>query len=282
MEVGEVWAYRERGRLPLREVRIIGLSKKPKPSRIKVYFLEDDFEGAAEWVPIGRLKTPWEEHAVFLADEERVDALHSSANPSKAEVLLTHEVFHHAGEGNFDLMSPDSSGVAEIQDLALAERLTGLTSAELTGHPLTYLRNGVHLVPWNVARSIMVGLLSKNPRVATRLVSEYEAEIESEAHEFRTRHFERFFAPTGEELERLLAQARDESIYGPMLDLLREILEGAENASLAEHVRLNQKAIEHEALLLDVLQVFGHRHSQKALELLERIRHALGLPSELA
>lgn len=223
--MNERWAYRERGRMPMTEVLVLAKSTKPKPTRIKVRFFDDAFEGAEEWVPIGRLKTLWGEHPDFLADEERVDALHAAGSPSNTEVLLAHEVFYYTGKGNFDFITPDTNGVAKIFDLSAAEELTGLSSADLTGHPLTYLREGVLLVPWSVSRSIMIALLNRNPRVVASLIAECEAGVEGERRDFRIRHYEKFFAPTGDELEYLLARLRDESIYQPYLDLLRELVD---------------------------------------------------------
>lgn len=156
MGVNECWAYGERGRMPMKYWYSRN-PQSPKPTRIKVRFLDDAFEGAEEWAPIGNLKTLRGEHIVCLADKKRSDVLYMAGSPSNTEVLLAHEVFYYGGKGNFDFITSDSNGVAEIYDLSAAEELTGLSSADPTGHPLTYLCAGVLLVPWRVSRSRVRG-----------------------------------------------------------------------------------------------------------------------------
>ncbi|UTX53372.1 hypothetical protein [Leucobacter aridicollis] len=280
MEVGEVWAYRERGRLPLTPVEILALSQKPRPSRVKVGFTADEFEGATAWVPLGRLKTLWGAHEPFLEDERKIDALYEAGRPSEHEIFLSDDIFDELGKGNFAFRLPDRFGVLEITDVTVAARLTGMSSEELLSDPLTYSTAGTVLVPWQTAWAIVSSLIERNPRKVADILSRYRARLAKEQQEARAEQAISRWTIGADEIRDRLAAIRERFTVRHEYDLLLEVIGESENALLQDHVELRAAAAEHEALLLEVLQVFKARKSEEAAHLRSRIRASLGLPCE--
>jgi hypothetical protein len=79
MELKEHWAHEMPKKRELTEVRIEKIGAK-KPARDLVAFVDDEFEGASEWVPPSRLKVPWADVDAYKVREAawnrlRVDSL---------------------------------------------------------------------------------------------------------------------------------------------------------------------------------------------------------------
>ena len=280
MEVGEVWAYRERGRLPLTPVEILALSQKPRPSRVKVEFTADEFEGATAWVPLGRLKSLWGAHEPFLEDERKVDALYEAGKPRVHEVYLSDNIFDEVGRNNFSFHPPDRFGVLEISDVALAAEQTGLSPDELLSDPLTYSRAESALVPWQTAWAIVRSLIERNPRKVGDVLTRYRSRLAQELQEAKDEQTISPWTIGAAEIRVQLAAIRERFSVRHEYDLLLEIIGESESALLQEHVELRAAAAEYEALLLEVLQVFKSRKSEEAADLRSRIRASLGLLPE--
>lgn len=278
MEVGQVWAYREPGRLPLRPVEVLSLSQKSRPSRVKVVFVADEFEGATEWVPLVRLKALWDDRGAFLEDEARIDALCDAGKPREPEVFLADEIFSELGKGNFAFRSPDRFGVLEISDISLAAEQTGMAAEELLSDPLTYVRNKSVLVPWQTAWMIVRSLVERNPRKVADLLSEYRSRLAKEQQQAREEQAISRWTIGADELRDRLAALRERYTVRHERDLLLEIIGESGNALVQDHVELRAAAAEHEALLIEVLHTFKGRLSAEAVDLLSRIRGSLGLP----
>jgi hypothetical protein len=69
-EVGERWAYRARAVDRLDEVEVVRFGSKSSP-RVLICFAAREHEGREDWVPLGRLKVPWEQQQAFLTHERR-------------------------------------------------------------------------------------------------------------------------------------------------------------------------------------------------------------------
>jgi hypothetical protein len=76
---GDRWAYRERGTDALAEVAIVRVGIKTPP-RVRVRWVDDQFEGREDWVPPDRLKVPWPDRETFRAWEERWRAVREPAD----------------------------------------------------------------------------------------------------------------------------------------------------------------------------------------------------------
>src|SRR3712207_9314793 len=80
---GRRFAYRERPRSPGEPVRPVEVIKEgpPRSQKVKVRWLDGEYEGLEEWVPKVRLVVPWEEAKLLLEDERRMfEALDASGD----------------------------------------------------------------------------------------------------------------------------------------------------------------------------------------------------------
>jgi hypothetical protein len=57
MDIGEHWAYRPQTKGPFHEVRIVAFGQK-RPPRVRVQFVDDEWEDEKRWVPPARLEVP--------------------------------------------------------------------------------------------------------------------------------------------------------------------------------------------------------------------------------
>jgi len=75
-DAGERFAYRERAHTPGDPVRPVALVKEgpPRSQKVKVRWLDGEYEGLEEWVPKVRLVSPWGEVEALLDDERRMFA----------------------------------------------------------------------------------------------------------------------------------------------------------------------------------------------------------------
>lgn len=75
-EEGLRYAYRERAHTPGDPVRPVELVKEgpPRSQKVKVRWLDGEYEGLDEWVPKVRLVVPWDQKEALLEDERRMFA----------------------------------------------------------------------------------------------------------------------------------------------------------------------------------------------------------------
>ena len=150
MEAGETWAYRARQQDAVTPVRVLKLGTA-RPPRLKVKFLDDQFEGREDWVSPARLKVLWDERGPWVAKDKRWrtarDAYDGDESLDNAVMLVLDYVVNdwnvaHERGGRH-------RGLLFITDLpALAGRLQ-LKPADLLGHPATFQRNdGTYVAPW--------------------------------------------------------------------------------------------------------------------------------------
>lgn len=140
------FAYRERAHTPGEPVRPVELVKggPPRSQKVKVRWLDGEYEGLEEWVPKIRLVAPWEEKEALLEDERRMFA----ALEISGDVYVT--AAYQVGETVFFTVPQEAGaevwfGAKEIKrellsidDLdAAAERL-GLHAEALLSEPCSY------------------------------------------------------------------------------------------------------------------------------------------------
>ena len=74
--VGRRFAYRERAHTPGDPVRPVQVVKEgpPRSQKVRIRWLDGEYEGMEEWVPQIRLVVPWEQAEALLEDERRMFA----------------------------------------------------------------------------------------------------------------------------------------------------------------------------------------------------------------
>lgn len=181
MEPGESWAYRARQIDPLVEVSVVRLGTQ-KPARVLVRFVDDEFEGREDWVPPARLKILWNEVDEYRAREERWDRIYATG-------LDLDDPREDAAEEVLELLIDDEvasigyrrgGAISISQPQVLADQL-GLQVEQLTGHPDSYIEDGVVIAPWEITELVVRTAAEKSPEPIRQRVWEGEQKARYEA-----------------------------------------------------------------------------------------------------
>jgi hypothetical protein len=181
VEAGQCWAYRARRVDELAQVTVVRLGTQ-RPARVLVRFADEASEGRQEWVPPGRLQTPWERRDEFVAREARWYKIHAAGPP-------VDDPREGAAETVIDLLLSDGGvsmeyrgcGVARIRDaVAIAAKL-GLEAEQLTRHPLAFIEEGVLIAPWEVTELVAATAARQDPVPVLDYVAEEERTARREA-----------------------------------------------------------------------------------------------------
>jgi len=157
VDVGEVWAYRARRGDPLARVAVMRFGTG-RPARVRVRFLDDEFEGKEEWVPPARLKVAWADAERWLAQEQRwlrvQDA--SSVVRDSAEHEASWMVLERVGVEEFLIgMESYRHAVLAIRDVAGFEAALGLVAADLTNGDGDFVdEDGAVVAAWPALREV--------------------------------------------------------------------------------------------------------------------------------
>jgi hypothetical protein len=158
-DVGRRFAYRERAFTPGEPVRPVEMVRKgpPRSNKVRIRWLEGEYEGLEEWVPQLRLVAPWDEADALLEDERRSDAAMEASEDTYRTVpwLAVQMVFWSLPVG------ADGVGIgyrAVERELLVARNLEetapalGLRAQDLLAEPHAYVdRFGNYKAPWSVA-----------------------------------------------------------------------------------------------------------------------------------
>lgn len=184
MAVGERWAYREGAGKPLHEVVVAVIGAKSTSLRVKVEFLDDEFEGLVAWVPRGRLKCPWSEVAEFRAEEARWADLELDGRPVRGEADAASRCFEMVAPELIELYYNEAMGIGEISDAQQLARMLGWDVERLAASPGHHIIDGKLLVRWHLTREIAMTLARAHPARIRTIVDE---ERRSRRESIRTR-----------------------------------------------------------------------------------------------
>lgn len=264
--LGSRWAYRAGSREDLVEVEVVRLGVK-KPARLLVRWIADEFEGRQDWVPLSRLKVPWDRVEALRAWEARWAAVQE---PAWATLELVRDATDYVIEL---LVEPEIAamgynaqrGVIKVYQVDRLAALLAVDVEGLRGDPRSFEESGTLIAPITIAIGVAKSAASVWPE---KLLAEIEQE------EARARHdaaYGRFYRVRGkpddwipgETCERIDQEAQ------PLRNLLREwcgagpVAVHAEIGDLREEARrlraLTRKAIEE-------LRANGHRKKAADLE----------------
>jgi hypothetical protein len=182
MNKGERWAYEIPKKYNLVEVVVDRIGTK-RPPRVLISFVGDEFEGASEWVPPSRLKTPWAGVDAYLVREAAWDRLRAhSADVTEVESFAVEHVlidrlpesvatrmFNH---GNFGLIA--------VHDWSALETLTGGSRADLIkGESL--LEDGDTICSWLTTLEIAKTYTVNHAGDIMRELDKYDEKLRHEA-----------------------------------------------------------------------------------------------------
>lgn len=129
-EVGERWAYREKARTmggPVRQVEVLQHGP-PRSRKVRIRWLDGEYEGLDEWVPEVRLVVAWQHLDAFLQDEELLTALRilQPEPPEKAVIDAVETVWLATADEDLDFFASADrpieltvSAITDREDLVL-------------------------------------------------------------------------------------------------------------------------------------------------------------------
>ncbi|MDA1386612.1 MULTISPECIES: hypothetical protein [Glycomyces] len=161
---GELWGYRARARDELACVKVLKVGTK-RPLRLKIRFVDDEYEGREDWVPPARLKVRWQDRVRFIAAEQRwqtvEDASAEAVDTLEANTCML--VFDHLKALQYiDWRSADRSAILMVDDLGTLEATTGLKREDLLSYPVAYSEDDQIAAPWPALRVVAQALARAN------------------------------------------------------------------------------------------------------------------------
>lgn len=273
MQVGEVWAYREKPRdigWPVLKVEIVQLGPRGV-QKLRVRFLEGEYPGLDLWVPKVRLRVPWSEADAWLRDERLLDACWDVS--FQAHKTVEHRATWFAigacrtDDGPvLDYETWDGT-VIHVEGVDRVAKDLGLDLDELHNEPLSFVnRHGTYVAPWPVLFRIGRRTAEVHPDRVLAVVVEKESELRDGAARGRTvdsliKKGERVYLPP----EHYAAELEEQE---PVFALVREwcgrdVVErfGEVAALRAEVARLRKLAAE----AARRLEITGNRYEARRL-----------------
>lgn len=182
--VGRRFAYRERAFTPGEPVRPVDVVRKgpSRSNKVRIRWLDGEYEGLEEWVPQIRLVAPWEESEALLEDERRsVAAMEASEETYRTVPWEAVQMVFWAVSIQDDIGIGHRAAEREllvIRNLRETARRLGLQSENLLAEPHAYVdRFGDFKAPWHVALRVAQHCCRSFPRKMLRHVDREEDEL---------------------------------------------------------------------------------------------------------
>lgn len=188
-EEGLHFAYRERAHTPGDPVQPVELVKEgpPRSQKVKVRWLDGEYEGLEEWVPKVRLVVPWDEQEALLEDERRMfAALEASGDvygttTYRAVETVFFAVLQEAGAEVLLGLRAAERELISIDDLEAAAARLDLDVEALLSEPHSYVdRFGEYRGPFGVAVKVAKHCCERFSREVLRHLREEEEELRQE------------------------------------------------------------------------------------------------------
>jgi len=197
--VGQRFAYRKRARAlgePVQPVEVIK-EGPPRSRKVRIRYLDGEYEGLEEWVPKTRLLVPWDEAQAFCEDERRLLAAIEATGQVEGTVVYgaVNSVFgavtHLFGE---ELILTGWKAVERdlviIQDFHKTIQRLDLDGDALLSVPYAFVdRNGDYKAPFPVAEHLARLFCQRYPKQILHHIQleneSYRRRILEEADHFR-------------------------------------------------------------------------------------------------
>jgi hypothetical protein len=279
MQPGDVWTYQEMDGARVTPVRIVKLGVKAPP-RVQVKFLEDEYEGAVDWVPLGRLKVPWDDRGPYLAEEDRWSRINGRTRPPALERDAAWEVFRLTVDSDIaDLFYNGAAGVLEIRQMNDLVDVSGMPRSVIMSAEATFSADGITYAPWPMTKLIARTLASAHPGPILQTLAAEEVEA-------RKRAFDSAYSTTGyasrEEIEVRALEALGKYMehLRPRHELLRWWC-GVEAVNMqADLERLRTSWTQLAALCVVAVDELASKGTKRASKLADDIRLAVSAPHE--
>lgn len=157
----------------------MGPHTRTTAARVRVRFLQDEFEGREEWVPPARLKVLWADVESWLAAEQRWETLREASwrdwrDPEcqAAETVIETCLDRDVASCGFN----KNNGILFIRDGEQLAATLGVELTALTGHELSFVdETGAVAAPFSVMLMVAERLATLEPRKLLAYVEQQEA-----------------------------------------------------------------------------------------------------------
>lgn len=182
MEIGEVWAFRKNSSVKtFHPVSVKALGSK-RPPRVKIQFVEDEFEGRQEWVSPARLEVLWGDLGPYAERDAQWKALEKAPTASKLEDDAYWCVLRDLPDPVAQFWPGQSiRGMLAIADVPALANLTGLDELALTANEATIVEDGFTYVPAAVTMQVARAWAAENSFVILRRIEKEERELERDS-----------------------------------------------------------------------------------------------------
>jgi hypothetical protein len=225
MQIGDVWAYRERisdANCPLIPAEIIQFGPS-RSHKVRVCWKGGEYPGLDAWVPRVRLPVLWSEAVAWLRDERLYNAVRAASADAvdtiEHNAALMTVLVHPMPDGILIDYGRSGGASVEVSDLSAVAKDLGFDAGALLDEPLAFIdRSGTYVAPWPVARIIAIRVAERHADLVLRHVAKEEAEVRDQAvhgHYFDLSRKETIFIPPEKcaewlrEKEPVFAQVRE-------------------------------------------------------------------------
>ncbi len=180
--VGEAWACRARYQDPLVHVVVVRFGVKT-PRRVRVRFVDGEFEAREDWVPPARLKARWQDIDAFIAREHRWEAVVSvSPDYDAPDESAASIVFDRLTDSGLARLGYNAErGVIRIHDIDGLAASLDLDPAELRADPVSFEEEGDLVASWPITLKVARRAAERDPHRILRYVEHEEADARQEA-----------------------------------------------------------------------------------------------------
>lgn len=199
--IGQRFAYRTRARVigdPVQPVEVVK-EGPPRSQKVKIRYLDGEYEGLEEWVPKTRLLVPWEEAQAFCEDERRLLAVVEATEQVEGTVTYgaVGWVFGAVAElFGEELLLTGWKAIERdlliIEDFFKTVRKLDLDGDSLLSVPCAFLdRKGDYRAPFSAAEDLARLFCRRYPKQILHYINhkdaEYRREVTAEADPFVAR-----------------------------------------------------------------------------------------------
>jgi hypothetical protein len=187
MEVGEMWAYRERAYTldcPVVKAEILQFGPR-RSGKIRIRLHDGEFSGLDMWVPAVRLRVPWDETEAWLRDEKALEAAQEVSEDSIGEVVFEAAnlvFFAYHGPGEVMLDWPRRASTLWITNPEAVASDLGLDLDSLLAEPLAFIdRTGEYHAPAAAGERLARLVAERYAHGVLAKVAEEEEQLRQEA-----------------------------------------------------------------------------------------------------